>query len=392
MASFAGDSTIVNEGVVASFAAPKRKLVVKIGSSTLTRADGSADIDYLRALASQIARVRQAGWGAVIVTSGAIAVGLNKLGIDKRPTDMPSLQAAASVGQGELAAAYAQAFAEFDLVTSLVLLTRRDTADRTAYLHARDTLNRLLELGIVPIVNENDTVSVEQIKFGDNDTLSALVSCLIKADLDIILSDIDGFYDANPNECPTAKLVPVVDHIDKGIIAAAGAAGSSVGSGGMVTKIRAARALAVAGIPLVICSGDREDAIVDAAFGKDVGTFFPAAHLAHEITPRKLWIALGDSARGKITVDDGAKRALVKQGSSLLTVGVAGVKGSFDTGDVVDILDSDGYLFARGLVSAERDRVELAIGKTHSELAGNRILADLAETPLIHRDDMVVFE
>ena len=215
---------------------------------------------------------------------------------------------------------------------------------------------------------------------------------LIKADLDIILSDIDGFYDANPNECPTAKLVPVVDHIDKGIIAAAGAAGSSVGSGGMVTKIRAARALAVAGIPLVICSGDREDAIVDAAFGKDVGTFFPAAHLAHEITPRKLWIALGDSARGKITVDDGAKHALVKQGSSLLTVGVAGVEGSFDTGDVVDILDSDGYLFARGLVSAERDRVELAIGKTHSELAGNRILADLAETPLIHRDDMVVFE
>ena len=247
-------------------------------------------------------------------------------------------------------------------------------------------------MGIVPIVNENDTVSVEQIKFGDNDTLSALVSCLIKADLDIILSDIDGFYDANPNECPTAKLVPVVDHIDKSIIAAAGAAGSSVGSGGMVTKIRAARALAVAGIPLVICSGDREDAIVDAAFGKDVGTFFPAAHLAHEITPRKLWIALGDSARGKITVDDGAKRALVKQGSSLLTVGVAGVEGSFDAGDVVDILDSDGYLFARGLVSAERDRVELAIGKTHSELAGNRILADLAETPLIHRDDMVVFE
>ena len=386
MASFAGNSTILNEGVAVSFAALKRKLVVKIGSSTLTRADGSADIDYLRALASQIARVRQVGWGAVIVTSGAIAVGLNKLGIDKRPTDMPSLQAAASVGQGELAAAYAQAFAEFDLVTSLVLLTRRDTADRTAYLHARDTLNRLLELGIVPIVNENDTVSVEQIKFGDNDTLSALVSCLIKADLDIILSDIDGFYDANPNECPTAKLVPVVDHIDKNIIAAAGAAGSSVGSGGMVTKIRAARALAVAG------SGDREDAIVDAAFGKDVGTFFPAAHLAHEITPRKLWIALGDSARGKITVDDGAKRALVKQGSSLLTVGVAGVEDSFDAGDVVDILDSDGYLFARGLVSAERDRVELAIGKTHSELAGNRILADLAETPLIHRDDMVVFE
>lgn len=369
-----------------------RRLVIKIGSSTLTTSESSIDYGYLRKLADQVARVRDAGWQPVIVTSAAIACGLEALGIHRRPTDMPSLQAAASVGQSALSTAYAEVFARHGIVTSTVLLTRRDTADRQAYLHARNTLLRLLDLGVVPIINENDTVAVEQIKFGDNDTLSALVSCLIKADLDIILSDIDGFYDANPNECPTAKLVPVVDHIDKGIIAAAGAAGSSVGSGGMVTKIRAARALAVAGIPLIICSGDREDAIVDAAFGKDVGTFFPAAHLAHEITPRKLWIALGDSARGKITVDDGAKRALVKQGSSLLTVGVAGVEGSFDTGDVVDILDSDGYLFARGLVSAERDRVELAIGKTHSELAGNRILADLAETPLIHRDDMVVFE
>ncbi len=373
-------------------AARKRVLVVKIGSSTLTNADGSADANYLRKLASQVARVRDAGWGVVIVSSGAIAIGLRKLGIDVRPTDMPTLQAAASVGQGELAAAYASAFAEFGVITSLVLLTRRDTADRGAYLHARDTLNRLLELGIVPVINENDTVSVEQIRFGDNDTLSALVSCLVEADLDIILSDIDGFYDDNPAKNPQAKLVKRVERIDKSIIDAAGAPGSSVGSGGMVTKIRAARALAVAGIPLVVCSGAREDAIVDAAAGKDVGTLFEAPRKLHEITPRKLWIALGDSSRGRLVVDDGAKSALVAKGSSLLTVGVSEVDGDFSEGDVVDIVDTDGYLFARGLVSAERDRVELAIGKTREELLRNRFLAELADKVLVHRDNMVVFE
>ena len=372
--------------------AQKRKLVVKIGSSTLTRADGSADTDYLRELARQISEARARGWSAVIVSSGAIAIGLKKLGINKRPSDMPSLQAAASVGQGELAAAYAEAFAEYGITTSLVLLTRRDTADRTAYLHARDTLERLLELDVVPIVNENDTVSVEQIRFGDNDTLSALVACLIKADLDIILSDIDGFYDANPAINPNARLITRVDRIDQSVIGAAGVAGSPVGSGGMVTKIRAARVLAVAGIPLVICLGTRANAIVDAVDGKEVGTLFPAAHLPHEITPRKLWIALGDAAHGQVIVDDGAKEALSRRGSSLLTVGAREVRGSFEAGEVVDVLDETGYLFARGLVSADRDQVDLAIGKTHEEIRANRILSHLADRPLIHRDDMVVFE
>lgn len=392
MASFAGNSTILNEGVAVSFAALKRKLVVKIGSSTLTRADGSADIDYLRALASQIARVRQVGWGAVIVTSGAIAVGLNKLGIDKRPTDMPSLQAAASVGQGELAAAYAQAFAEFDLVTSLVLLTRRDTADRTAYLHARDTLNRLLELGIVPIVNENDTVSVEQIKFGDNDTLAALAACLIDADLMVILSDIDGLYDGNPNTNPDAKLIPHVECIGPEILAVAGGAGSTVGSGGMITKIKAARVLMVAGIPMIICYGRQPHVVEDAAAGKAVGTRFSALEKPHEITPRKLWIALGDSARGAVVVDEGAKSALIGHGKSLLCVGVASVEGRFEAGDIVDIKDLAGHLFARGRAAFSADEVELACGKTREVLERNRLLAALTQRPLVHRDELVVFE
>ena len=375
MASFAGNSTILNEGVAVRFAAPKRKPVVKIGSSTLTRADGSADIDYLRALASQIARVRQVGWGAVIVTSGAIAVGLNKLGIDKRPTDMPSLQAAASVGQGELAAAYAQAFAEFDLVTSLVLLTRRDTADRTAYLHARDTLNRLLELGIVPIVNENDTVSVEQIKFGDNDTLAALVACLANADRVVILSDIDGLYTSNPKTDPSAQLIKRVDRITPEILAGASGAGSAVGSGGMITKLTSARVLGAAGIPLVICSGRAEDAVVRSLADDPIGTLFTGADVPHEITPRKLWIALGDSVKGTLLVDAGAARAIVEDGASLLAVGVKNVEGEFEAEDVVDVVDEAGFVIARGLARCSAE--SMRSGK-----------ADVA----VHRDELILFE
>ena len=214
-----------------------RRLVVKIGSSTLTTSESSIDYAYLAGLAEQIAAVRAAGWQPVIVTSAAIACGLEALGIAKRPSDMPSLQAAASVGQSVLSAAYANAFAAHGMTTSVVLLTRRDTADRTAYLHARDTLGRLLELGVVPVVNENDTVSVEQIRFGDNDTLAALVACLIDADLMVILSDIEGLYDANPRRDESARLIEVVERIDRDVMAVAGEAGSTVGSGGMITKI-----------------------------------------------------------------------------------------------------------------------------------------------------------
>ena len=370
-----------------------KRLVVKIGSSTLTTGEGRIDHAYLDSFAQQVEAVRMQGWQVVIVSSGAIACGLERLGMSgTRPDDMPTLQAAASVGQGLFASAWGDAFAAHGMVTSLVLLTRRDTADRTAYLHARDTLERLLDLGVVPIVNENDTVSVEQIRFGDNDTLGALVACLIGADLSIILSDIDGLYDANPAHNAGAKLIKRVDRINQDIIEAAGDAGTAMGSGGMVTKVKAARVLGVAGIPLVICAGRRENAIVDAAAGREVGTLFAAEGAVHEITPRKLWIALGDSARGSITVDAGAKQALQRKGSSLLVVGVASVSGDFENGDIVDILDESGYLFARGRVSASRDETELALGRTREELSRNRLLAEMADKPLVHRDDLVIFE
>lgn len=370
----------------------RRPLVVKIGSSTLTTPDYRIDREYLQQVAAQVARVRAAGWSPIIVTSAAIACGLEALGMDKRPDDMPSLQAAASVGQSALSSAYAQAFAPHGIVTSLVLLTRRDTADRTAYLHARDTFDKLLDFGVVPIVNENDTVSVEQIRFGDNDTLAALVACLVDAELVVILSDIEGLYDANPRRVPDAKLIERIDAIDAAVMAMCGEAGTAAGSGGMITKVKAARVLMVAGIPMVICQGRREGVIEDAAAGKSVGTLFAASARPHEITPKKLWIALGDAARGALSVDAGARHALVERGSSLLAVGVKGVEGRFDAGDIVDIKDASGHVFARGRVSAESDEVELAEGLDQKTLAGNRLLAHLAERPLVHRDELVVFE
>lgn len=369
-----------------------RTIVVKIGSSTLTDPMTGIDTAYLQDLADQIARMRAAGWRPIVVTSGAISCGLKALGIDRRPTDMPSLQAAASIGQSVLSAAYADAFAPHGITTSLVLLTRRDTADRTAYLHARDTLTRLLELGVVPVVNENDTVSVEQIRFGDNDTLAALVACLVEADAVVILSDIDGLFDANPNLDPNARLIERVEEITPEIMAVAGGATSTVGSGGMVTKIKAARVLMVAGIPLVVCNGHRSRVVEDAAAGRAVGTLFVASERPHEITPRKLWIALGDSAKGALVVDDGAKRALVARGASLLSVGIAQVEGSFDEGDIVDVRDAKGHLFARGRVAFSSDEVSLACGLSREDISRNRLLQDLADKPVMHRDELVLFE
>lgn len=369
----------------------QKRLVVKIGSSTLTTTESSIDYEFLQDLADQIAHVRACGWQPIIVTSAAIACGLEALGIDKRPSDMPSLQAAASVGQSALAAAYARAFAEHDIITSTVLLTRRDTADRQAYLHARDTLLRLQELGVVPIINENDTVSVEQIRFGDNDTLAALAACLVDADLMVILSDIDGLYDGEP--ClPSSKLIERVEHIDASILAVAGGAGSTVGSGGMITKVKAARVLMAAGIPMVVCYGRQSAVVEDVCDGKAVGTLFVASKVAHEITPRKLWIALGDAARGCLAVDQGAKSALLRKGSSLLCVGVRSVEGDFSADDIVDIKDTAGYLFARGRVSFDSDVVSLACGKSREALQSNKILAELADKPVIHRDELVLFE
>lgn len=369
-----------------------KKLVIKIGSSTLTTSESKIDYAYLESIVCQVAKVKELGWQPVIVTSAAIACGLEALGITKRPEDFPSLQAAASVGQSALSAAYANAFRAYDITSSLVLLTRRDTADREAYLHARDTFLKLLELGVVPVVNENDTVSVEQIRFGDNDTLAALVACLIGADLTIMLSDIDGLFDKNPQLYDDALLISHVDLITQDLMRAAGGATTTVGSGGMITKMTAARVLMAAGIDMIICNGRKPNIIVDAVLGNFVGTRFSAERKAHEITPKKLWIALGDSVRGSVVVDDGAKNALIHQGRSLLCVGIAAVSGDFESDDIIDVKDFEGNIIARGKTNASSDELSLACGLSQEALKANKILKSLAHKSIIHRDDLVVFE
>ncbi len=366
-------------------------MVVKIGSSTLVGENRELRRDFIAQLAAQAAALRELDWNLVVVSSGASAGGAPLLGFERRPAEMPSLQACASVGQCVLSSVYDEEFRAAGLLTSLVLLTRHDTAQRSSYLHARDALTRLVDLGVVPVVNENDTTTVDEIKFGDNDTLAALVSCLVSADLCVTLSDIDGLYTANPSLDPTATFIPRVDKIDAEIIGLAGDSTTAVGTGGMITKIRASRILMTAGIESVICSGAEAEPLVRLARGEQVGTRFVPPTQRLEIAPRKLWIALGDSAHGTVTVDDGAAAALVKRGSSLLPVGITGVSGSFAAGDILDVRSTDGFVLARGIAEAGSDALTLAAGRRQEEIAGNRLLAELANKPAIHRDNLIVF-
>lgn len=371
--------------------AAAKTMVVKIGSSTVTEPGTGVNRPFIARLAHEAVELRSLGWNLVVVSSGAIACGAPVLGFSTRPADMPSLQACASVGQCVLSAAYDEEFRACGLATSLVLLTRHDTARRQSYLHARDALTRLVELGVVPVVNENDTVSVDEIRFGDNDTLAALVACLVSADLCVTLSDIEGLYTANPSIDPNALFVPRVEKIDAAIIASAGDSSSAVGTGGMITKIRSSRILMTAGIPSVICSGADEGALARLARGEQVGTLFVPPHARTDIAPRKLWIALGDAAHGSVTVDDGAARALVERGSSLLPVGITAVEGQFKAGDVLDVRDAGGFVLARGIAEAGSDELQLAAGRQQREIAGNHLLQALAGRPAIHRDNLIVF-
>lgn len=367
-------------------------IVVKIGTSTLVGVNGSLNLAFLQDLAKQLAALKARGWKPIVVTSGAIGCGLERLGIPERPSDMPTLQAAASVGQNILMSSYAKVCDEVGLTTSVILITRQTTRDRSAYLHARDTLDRLLELDVIPIINENDTVSVEQIRFGDNDTLAALVSCLVGAELCAIFSDIEGLFAQNPNIDPDAPLISHVSRITPEIMAIAGGAGSKMGSGGMITKIRSARVLMTAGIDMVICYGKKPHALERIVAGEEVGTRFSAHEIHHDITPKKLWIALGDTPKGVVVVDAGAKRALIDAGSSLLAVGITSVRGAFKPGDSIDIKDDADVTIARGRAGASSSEVELACGKTQAEIKQNELFVNLAQHPVVHRDELVVFE
>lgn len=363
-----------------------RRVVIKVGTSTLAPANGPIDIDYARDLVAQVCEVKNSGCDVLIVSSGAIAAGVQRLGLDGRPTDMPSLQAAASVGQVALVECYAGLFAEQGVAIGQVLLTRHDTGHREAFLHARDTLDRLLAMGVVPVINENDTVAVDEIRFSDNDTLAALVAAMVGADLVVLLSDISGLYDSDPRAGDEARLLEQIDELTDDVIAAAGGSGSDVGTGGMATKVEAARVLMKAGIPLVVCDGRRSGVVVDAVEGRSCGTMFSPGE--GSLGARKLWIALGRRPAGEIIIDDGAKRAVLEREASLLPAGVVGVRGTFHEGDAVVLKGVSGEVIARGLTALGATDLDLVKGLKTSQIT--KKYPHLAGRDVVHRDSLAV--
>ncbi len=362
------------------------RIVVKVGSSTLTGEDGKPDRAYLASLVQQIAALRESGDEVVLVSSGAIAAGLEALGLQVRPDDIPTLQAVASVGQVRIIGTYSELFAKRKLPVGQVLLTRQDTAHRQQYVNACHTFERLLASGVLPVVNENDTTAVDEIRFGDNDTLAALVAIMVKADLVVLLTDIEGVYSSDPRTSGEACLLERVEEVTPDVEAAAGGPGSSIGSGGMSTKIEAAKMLMKAGIPTVVCDGRRQGVLADAAAGKPVGTLFAGGESG--LRGRKLWIAFAKRPAGSVTIDDGAREALCSRGKSLLPAGVVKVSGTFGVGDAVTIRDSAGEVVARGLTGLSSEDLELVKGLKSAEIA--RTHPELAGTEVVHRDCLVV--
>jgi glutamate 5-kinase len=359
------------------------RLVVKVGSSSLTGADGgSLDEDRLVAIVDTLARRRLAGHQIVLVSSGAIAAGIAPLGLTRRPQDLATQQAAASVGQGALVAAYQRAFGAHGLTVGQVLLTADDVTRRSHYTNARRTLGRLLELGIVPIVNENDTVATQEIRFGDNDRLASLVAHLVHADGLLLLTDVDALYDGPPSRAGSARVPLVVGGagLEDVVI---GGTGSSVGSGGMVTKVEAASIANAAGITTVLTSADRIQAALD---GADVGTAF--VPVGSRRTSRKLWLAHATTPRGRLVLDDGAVRAITERRTSLLPAGISAVEGTFADGDPVDLCTSDGRVIGRGLVNYTSAELPGMLGRSTRDLA--RELGPEYEREVVHRDDLAL--
>ena len=371
-----------------SVIASASRIVSKVGSSLVTNDGKGLDREAVAQWAGQIAALRQQGKQVVLVSSGAIAEGMARLGWDKRPTSMHELQAAAAVGQMGLAQAYEVAFAKHNLRTAQILLTHEDLADRQRYLNARSTLFALLRLGVVPIVNENDTVATDEIAVGDNDTLGALVTNLIEADALIILTDQRGLYESDPRKNPNAQFVAHARAGDLSLEAMAGGTGSGIGKGGMLTKILAAKRAARSGAHTVIASGREKDVMVRLAAGECIGSELRAE--LPVLSARKQWMADHLRLRGKLILDAGATKALLEEGKSLLPIGVKEVQGEFETGDVVACIDPTGKECARGLVNYSASDTRRIMGQPSSKIAD--ILGSVAETELMHRDNLIILD
>jgi glutamate 5-kinase len=356
------------------------RLVVKVGTASIVSPGGDPDVARLEELCDGIARARARGIDVVLVSSGAIAAGLQPLGLAARPGDIPSLQAAAAVGQGRLLQLYSSLLEQRGLVCAQMLLTQHDFMHRQQYLNARNTLDRLLGLGAVPVVNENDTVATDEIRFGDNDRLAALVANLAQARLLALLTDTRGLHSEDPRRVPDAPIIDEVDRITPELERMAGGRGSDTSTGGMASKIAAAWVATFSGVGVVVASAE-EVSLDRLISGEHVGTYF-RPHPTRA-SARRLWIAFAQPPQGSIVVDPGARKAVIEDKRSLLAVGVVDVKGVFTSGATVDVMVPDGEVFARGLVRYDSEELRDARGKPTVELAGREV---------IHRDQLVILE
>jgi glutamate 5-kinase len=363
-----------------------KRWVIKIGSALITNDGVGLNRNGIAEWVSQMAALRAQGIELVLVSSGAVAQGMTRLGWKTRPSALHELQAAAAIGQMGLVQAYESAFQQYDLHTAQILLTHDDLSNRQRYLNARSTLRTLLGHGIVPVVNENDTVVFDEIQFGDNDTLAALVANLVEADHMIILTDQQGLYDRNPRQFDDAQLISEASVHDKSLDAMVSDTGGALGRGGMFTKLRAARLASRSGTSTVIASGRNNDVLLDVHKGHDVGTYLYAEQ--GPVTARKQWLASHLQLRGKLILDAGACSVLREKGSSLLAVGVRKVEGQFRRGEVVACIDEQGQEVARGLVNYNSDEIGMLIGQPSDRIES--ILGYIDEEELIHRDNMII--
>ncbi|MBI5016587.1 MAG: glutamate 5-kinase [Deltaproteobacteria bacterium] len=363
-----------------------RRAVVKVGSQVLTTADFQLERDVFEALADDVVELRRRGIEVAIVTSGAVAAGIGRLGLTEKPKTIPEKQAVAAVGQLNVLWLYKEVFGTRGLAVGQVLLTRDDLENRRRYQNAKSTLQTLFRMGIVPVINENDTVMVEEIKFGDNDNLSALVTNLVEADCLVILSDIEGLYDRDPKSDPGARLLPRVDAVDETVEAFVGASKSHAGTGGMGTKLLAAKRATHGGAAVVIASGKVPHNLLRVFDGEEVGTFFPPTD--DPLTRRKHWIAYTVKTLGRLVIDRGAVQAILGRGKSLLPSGIRRVDGDFDRGDAVSLTDPAGTEIARGLVNYSAEETRRIAGLATWEIA-DRLGYDWGDE-VVHRDDLVV--
>ena len=363
-----------------------KRIVVKVGTSTITYANGKRNFSQIDRLARELSDLQNQGKEMILVSSGAVAVGVDRLGLPAKPSTIPGKQACAAVGQGVLMHTYEKFFADYGQIVAQVLITRTEAIDRHRYTNCRNTFMTLLQQGVIPIVNENDVVALDELKIGDNDNMSALVAGIVDADLVIILSDIDGLYTANPATHPEATLVHTVQEITPEIEASAGGVGSSRGTGGMATKIQAAKAATNSGIQLVIASGTEKNAIPRILQGEEIGTLFVSRE--NRLQFRKRWLAFGAKIQGSIVVDDGCAKAIRKAGGcSILPAGIYQVVGDFQSGSTISVIDKEGHELARGLVHYTAAELEKIKGCKSSDIEG--ILDHKNYDEVIHRDDLV---